>query len=61
MPKLLLTLALALSVASCTIHRHHGAQAPRRWIRYYRHEQRRHERVRRHLEGHKTNVTWSQL
>jgi len=62
MPKLLLAFALVLSLlGSCTIHRHPGAQAPRRWIRYYRHEQRRHERARRRLERHKTNVTWSQL
>lgn len=60
MSKLLLFVCLlSLGLGSCTVHRSHGPQAPKRWIRYYRHEQRKHERQRR--SEVKTNITWSKL
>jgi hypothetical protein len=56
---LLVALLSMAMLGSCTIHHHHGAQAPKRWIRYYRHEQRKNERQRRRLV--KANITWSKL
>ena len=61
MSKLLL-LSLVLALGSCTTWPHptpHSAQAPRRWVKYYHHEQRKNERQRRRLV--KTNITWSKL
>jgi hypothetical protein len=64
MSKLLLALCLVLALGSCTTWPHptpapHTAQAPRRWVRYYHHEQRQNERARRRLV--KANITWSKL
>lgn len=56
-----LALALVLlsgMLGSCTPSIH-SAVAPRRWLNYYHHEQRKNERQRRRLV--KTNVTWSKL
>ena len=54
-----LALALLLSLSSCTTWPHptpHSAQAPRRWVRHYHHQQRQNERQRRHLVN--PNITW---
>jgi hypothetical protein len=55
--RLLVVFLLSLGLGSCTLHQPHGPQVPKRWIRHYRHEQRKNER-RRHREV-KTNITWS--
>jgi hypothetical protein len=49
---------LSLALGSCTPSLH-TATAPRPWLKYYHHEQRKNERQRRRLV--KTNVTWSKL
>lgn len=56
---LLFALLLSLGLGSCTVHRAHGPQVPKRWIRHYHHEQRQNERQRR--KQIKTNITWSKL
>lgn len=56
---LLFALLLSLGLGSCTVHQHHGPQVPKRWIRSYRHEQRKHERERRRQV--KAAILWSEL
>jgi len=65
MNKLLVLLALVLSLAgasSCATNSPKGGKpwvTPKPWIRYYHHQQRRNERQRRRVVN--TNITWSSL